>query len=172
MSFFSIFRKQSQSPAAPPEEPNPSTADKKDDIIVIPYGTGMPIDVIYGFISKDYEKDGYDDALINSSAEYCKSKENIILNDLNILFDRILLRYNDDMRIINVKIDNAKNLFAVSTASVLEARRQTCIEHIAEIQRMKAKYASKDPEIMTMIESYRRGFARGCAAQTATFLNI
>lgn len=144
---------------------------KQENVIAITYGTGMPIDVIYAFIGHDYEQDGYQDALINSSVEYCTAKENIILNELNQLFRRILLRYRGEIREIDVQIENAKSLFALTSASQLEARKETCEEHISEINDMVGKVDSKSPEMMTMIESYRRGFTKGCAAQTANFLN-
>lgn len=31
--------------------------------VLINYGTGMPIDLIYSFLKEDYETKGYDDAL-------------------------------------------------------------------------------------------------------------
>lgn len=54
---------------------------------------------------------------------------------------------------------------------MLVARKETCEEHISEINQMIEKLNAKSPEMMTMIESYRRGFTKGCAAQTANFLN-
>lgn len=148
----------------------PSTA-QAGDVISITYGTGMPIDVIYGFINHDYEQEGYQDALINSNAEFCTAKENIILNQLQQLFGRVLLRYRGEIRDIEVQISNARSLFALTSATLLEARKETCEEHIAEINRMIDKLNAKAPEMLTMIESYRRGFIKGCAAQTANFLN-
>lgn len=144
---------------------------KSENVIAIAYGTGMPIDVIYAFIGHNYEQDGYQDALVNSSVEYCTAKENIILNELNQLFRRVLLRYHGEIREIDVQIENAKSLFALTSASQLEARKETCEEHISEINGMIEKVDNKSPEMMTMIESYRRGFTKGCAAQTANFLN-
>ena len=149
----------------------PQSNNNNDEIITIQYGTGMPIDVIYGFINHDYEQDGYQDALINSDAEYCIAKEKIILNQLNQLFRRILLRYRGEIRDIEVQITNAKSLFALTSASLLDARKETCEEHIVEINEMIQKVNAKSPEMMTMIESYRRGFTKGCAAQTANFLS-
>lgn len=144
---------------------------KSNEIITITYGTGMPIDVIYGFIAHNYEQEGYQDALINTSVEYCTAKENIILNELNQLFRRILLRYRGEIRALDVQIENAKSLFALTSASQLSAHKETCEEHISEINEMIEKVNAKAPEMMTMIESYRRGFTKGCAAQTANFLN-
>lgn len=180
MKFFNLFKKTAATSPIPAEiatsESKPKTPEtntsNSGEIISITYGTGMPIDVIYAFINHDYEQDGYQDALINTDAEYCKAKETIILNKLNQLFRRVLLRYRGEIREIDVQIVNAKSLFALTSASLLEARKETCEEHIAEINQMIEKVNANSPEMMTMIESYRRGFKKGCAAQTANFLNL
>lgn len=182
MKIFSFFRKTN--PSGNPHEPIATQAITGDSttenalkeepsvkMISITYGTGMPIDIIYAFVNHDYEQEGYQDALVNPDAGYCTAKESMIQNQLQQLFRRILLRYRDEIRGIDVQIANAKSLFALTSASMLEARKETCEEHIAEINQMIEKSNAKSPEMMTMIESYRRGFTKGCAAQTANFLN-
>ena len=183
MKLFDLFKKSSTSATTTevdtmvlPMEEHPKLSAENNckssgNVISITYGTGMPIDVIYAFIAHNYEQDGYQDALVNTSVEYCTAKENIILNELNQLFRRVLLRYRGEIREIDVQIDNANSLFALTSASQLTAHKETCEEHITEIQGMIEKVNVKDPEMMTMIESYRRGFTKGCAAQTANFLN-
>lgn len=179
MGFFDFFRKHKLSEhvvAAADKEAITETTDTriepadKKNIITITYGTGMPIDAIYAFLDRDYEQEGYKDALTNADAEYCKAKEAIILNNLRQLFQRVLLRYSQEIRQLNVKIENMKSLFAITSASALEARKVTCDEHIAEINRMTEKLEAQSPEMMTMIDSYRRGFTKGIAAQTVDFL--
>ena len=149
----------------------PQKEEDKKKIITITWGTGMPIDVIFHFIHKNYEEDGYQDALINSDPKYRETKEEIILNDLKMLFMRISLRYKNDIREIDVKIDNAQKSLALSSASMLQARRDTYEEHLNEIQRMLEQLEAKDPKMMTMIESYRRGFLKGVAAATINFIS-
>ena len=164
---------QTKAPIAA-EEPEPKVQaeneSKPAELITIAYGTGMPIDVIYAYIGKDYEPEGYQDALVNSSVEYCKAKENIILNKLQQLFRQVSLAYNGEIRKLNVQIENSKSLFNITSASMLEARRDTCEEHIKEINEMREKLKVNAPEMMTMIDSYRRGFSKGVSAQTASFL--
>ena len=46
------------------------TQESKNDLITIVWGTGMPIDVIFNFIEKDFEEIGYKDALVNSDIKY------------------------------------------------------------------------------------------------------
>ena len=133
MKLFNIFKRTKPQTLANPAELGDSVGvdsptlsstnnSSNEEIITIQYGTCMPIDVIYDFINHDYEQDGYEDALINSDAEYCLAKEKIILNKLNQLFSRVLLRYRGDIRNIDVQIANAKSLFALTSASMLVKR--------------------------------------------------
>lgn len=123
--------------------------------------------MIYDIISTDHEKEGYDDALTNSSIEYCKAKESLILNELLQKFEQIKLKYENDIRVLSVKIENAKALMAPYTVANLEAKKAICTDHLDKIVEMKQRVDQKAPELMTMIDSYHRGFIRGCAAQRA-----
>ena len=145
--------------------------ENKQKIITIKWGTGMPIDVIFNFIHKDFEEEGYQDALVNSDLQYRETKEGIIRNDLKMLFKRISLRYKNDIREIGVQIENAQKAYALSSASLLQARKETYEEHLAEIAEMERLLDADDPKMITMIESYRRGFLKGIAAITLKFIN-
>lgn len=149
------------------EEPS----EKKPKLITIKWGTGLPIDVIFNFIHKDFEEEGYQDALINSDLQYRETKEAIIRNDLKMLFKRISLRYKNDIREINVQIDNAQKAFATTSASLLQARMDTYEEHLEEIAEMEDLLDANDPRMITMIESYRRGFLKGISAITRDYIN-
>ena len=88
-----------------------------------------------------------------------------------MLFKRITLRYKTDIRRVQVMIENNRQAFALAAASDLEALLETYNEHLAEISKMEGLLAANDPKMMTMIESYRRGFLKGNAAVTINFLN-
>lgn len=190
MNIFNIFRKQptpismmqneilpieavpgNSSVKEPDFMPKSNADEEVKDIITISYGTGMPIDILYASIHHDYEQEGYEDALVNSNAEYCKMKENIILNKLRQLFNQVLLRYRADIRRVDIEITNAKTLFALGTVNILQAHKDTCEEHINEINDMIHKLEAQAPEMMIMIDSYRRGFNKGCTAKTVNFLS-
>ena len=70
MRFIDFFRKNTSNTPVSTEEfgqeenvmnENP-TNEKNSSMITIKYGTGMPIDLIYAFLQKDYELKGYEDA--------------------------------------------------------------------------------------------------------------
>ena len=151
---------------SPEEEKN----DKKR-MITITWGTGLPIDVIFNFIHKNFEEDGFQDALVNSDISYRDAKEKIIRNDLEMLFKRIILKYKSDIRVVNVKIENANKALALGAAADLEALRATFEEHLTEIKDMQSQLEDNDPKMTTTIESYRRGFLKGIAANTVNFIN-
>lgn len=185
MSIFNIFGSKPKEEVAVEFEPSPAEtkdesngaieefqpADSKQRIVTITWGTGMPIDVIFNFIHKNFEEDGFQDALVNCDITYRDAKEKIIRNDLEMLFKRIILKYKGDIRIINVKIDNAHKALAIAAAADMEALRATYEEHLTEIQEMQSQLESNDPKMTTMIESYRRGFLKGIAANTVNFIN-
>ena len=145
--------------------------EEKKHLITITWGTGLPIDVIFNYIHKNFEEDGFQDALVNSDITYRDAKEKIIRNDLEMLFKRIILCYKKNIREIDVQINNARQAYALAAASSLEARRVTYEEHMAEIDEMREQFEADDPKMMTMIESYRRGFLKGITAISLKFIN-
>lgn len=145
--------------------------EEKEHLITITWGTGMPIDVIFNYIHKNFEEDGFQDALVNSDITYRDAKEKIIRNDLEMLFKRIILCYKKNIREIDVQINNARQAYALSAASSLEAQRTIYEEHLTEIDEMREQFEADDPKMMTMIESYRRGFLKGITAVSLKFIN-
>ena len=155
------------------DEKEAPVEEEKDDekkIITITWGTGMPIDVIFNFIHKNFEEEGFQDALVNQDVAYRDIKEKIICNDLDMLFKRIVLRYKNDIREVEIKIDNARKAYALTAAARLDSLKQTYEEHLSEIKEMQDMFAAEDPKMMTMIESYRRGFLKGITASTIEFI--
>lgn len=147
------------------------TPEDEKHLITITWGTGMPIDVIFNFIHKNFEEEGFQDALVNCDITYRDAKERIIRNDLEMLFKRIVLKYKSDIRIVNIKIENAQKALALAAASDMVALRETYEEHLSEIEEMQRQLKANDPKMTTMIESYRRGFLKGITANAVNFIN-
>ena len=145
--------------------------EKKNNIVTIKWGTGMPIDVIYNYIHKNFEDAGYQDALVNQDIAYRDARISIIRNDLEMLFNRITLCYKKNIREAQVRMDNSRKAFALSAAANLEAQLATYEEHLAEIEKMKQLFDDNDAKMLTMIESYKRGFLKGINAATMDFIN-
>lgn len=153
------------------EQNSPQEDEEKKKVVTITWGTGMPIDVIFSFIHKNFEEEGFRDALVNCDITYRDAKEKIIRNDLEMLFKRIALKYRSDIRMVNVRIDNAQKALALAAATDMSALKETYEEHLTEIHEMQKQLEANDPKMMTMIESYRRGFQKGIAASAVNFIN-
>ena len=144
--------------------------EEKKNLITITWGTGMPIDVIFNFIHKNFEEEGFQDALVNSDITYRDTKVKIIRYNLEMLFTRITLRYKSDIRMVDSKMDNAREAFALGAVAKLDSLKHTYEEHLTEIENMKELLDADDPKMTTMIESYRRGFMKGVTAATLNFI--
>ena len=157
------------------ENQNPVEKTKDDEsktnLITINWGTGLPIDVIFHYIHKNFEEEGFQDALVNSDITYRDTKEKIIRTDLEMLFKRITLRYKSDIREMVFKIDNARKASALAAAAQLDSLKETYEEHLAEIEEMQELLNADDPKMTTMIESYRRGFLKGITAATLNYID-
>ena len=151
--------------------PMEETKDEENkNLITITWGTGMPIDVIFNFIHKNFEEEGFQDALVNSDITYRDTKVKIIRYNLEMLFTRITLRYKSDIRMVDSKMDNAREAFALGAVAKLDSLKHTYEEHLTEIENMKELLDANDPKMTTMIESYRRGFMKGVTAATLNFI--
>ena len=117
MGFFSrLFGNEQQQTVIEEEEKKPLPEIKREDfvddsdpkedkgIVYIKYGTGMPIDAVYAYVEKDYEQEGYDDAICNPDSSYKESRKVIIRSGLNRRFEQVRLRYKNDLREIDVQI--------------------------------------------------------------------
>lgn len=149
-----------------------SEPTKESNIVTITFGTGLPIDAIYTFIGRDYEQEGYDDAMINLDNSYKESKKEIILNELKIRIEQVKLAYNNKLREIEVSISNIEQQGLINTSAQLKAKRQTYLEHIDKIKEIESSINLGDKKFLTMIDSYERGFLKGVAAKTIKFFDI
>lgn len=136
----------------------------------IHYGTRMPIDAVYAYIEYDYEDQGYSDAMCNVDNSYKESKKQIIKNGLKRLFEQVSLRYKSDLRDVEVQIEIVEQQGMTNTASSLKARKETFLEHMRIMKEMEVALDRGEQQMLSMINSYERGFLKGLAAKTDTLL--
>lgn len=148
----------------------PETISKDDNVVKMQYGTQMPIDIIYAFIERDYENDGYLDAMCNPDDSYKESKKAMIKHGLKRLFEQVGLRYKSDLRTIEVQITIMEQQGMANTASTLQARKETLLEHLAKMNEMEVALDNEEQKMMSMIKSYERGFLKGLAAKSDLLL--
>jgi hypothetical protein len=165
MNIFTFFRKGK----------NHSIDDSKsnENVILIPnnYETGFPIDAVYQYMSRDYEQIGYSDAIKNQEPSYKETKKSNILNGLKRHCDQVRLKYSDELRKLEVHINECEEQGLRVTKERLSAKKETYVEHINTIEKIKKSVEENNLEMLSMIESYERGFIRGVAEIAETFIN-
>ena len=135
-----------------------------NNIVMINYGTGMPIDLIYNDLKEDYEQKGYEDALCNPDMSYKEMNQSIIRHNIEIKFEQVILKYNDDLRDIDFHIESRAQAGLVDVVKQLKTKRETLQKHVDKLHEMETDFRNKAPYMMGVLLSYERGFLRGLAA--------
>lgn len=71
-----------------------ATSTEKEKPLTVSYATGWPIDVIYGYLHKNYENKGFEDAMIKSDLAFRDMNMGIIRNKILMVFREINLNYD------------------------------------------------------------------------------
>lgn len=134
--------------------------------------TGKPIDRIYNFVAKNYEQEGYDDAIVNRGKEYRDQKIKMIRNEFQNLFQSVRLEYKDRIRLLENEIVNAEELFIISSVRKFKSLKSTLEDHLALLAEMEQLLNDNDPKMTLMIQTYERGFAKGVMVSSEQFVNL
>ncbi len=178
MGLFNFFKKSNSANNSVSEQPeqekipeirkedfiDETPPNKNNDSVIIRYGTGMPIDLIYGYLREDYETKGYDDALSNPDTSYKEMNKAIIKSDLRIKFNQVRLKYEDDLRNVEFHIASRSQAGLVDLVNQLNAEKERLQHHMDELNRMEDDFNNEKPYMVGMLLSYERGFMKGLAA--------
>ena len=146
MGFFNLFNKKSDNgaklsvslpvidPAEAKEEiksvETPVTAPTNEEKpMTISYATGWPIDVVYGYLHKNYESKGFDDAMLKSDLAFCDLNMSIIKNKIQMVFREINLYYDVMKQDLQTRVDNCNAAGLLTTVAQLEKNMQLIDVH-------------------------------------------
>lgn len=181
MGFLNLFNKKSDNgakfsvslpvfdPAEAKEEiksvETPVTAPtNKEKPMTISYATGWPIDVIYGYLCKNYENKGFDDAMLKSDLAFRDLNMNLIKNKILLVFREINLNYDVMKQDLQIRIDNCNAAGLLTTVSELEKTMSTINAHKEELKQLEADFRNNANEASIPLQSYDCGFLRGIAS--------
>jgi hypothetical protein len=142
------------------EAPGDST-DKKP--LTVSYATGWPIDVIYGYLHKNNEEKGFNDAMVKSDLTFRDMNMNIIRNKILMVFREINLNYDVMKRDLEIRIETCSAAGLLSTVSELEKKMSTIKAHKAELEKLEEDFRNNEKEASIPLQSYECGFLRGIA---------
>lgn len=179
MGIFNIFNKKRDNENAlsvslPVVEPSESkeevasVAPVKEEAgankpLTVSYATGWPIDVIYGYLHKNYEDKGFADAMVKSDLAFRDMNMNLIRNKILMVFREINLNYDVMKQDLQVRIDNSNAAGLLTTVAALEKDMALYDAHKEELRQLEADFRNNANEASIPLQSYDCGFLRGIA---------
>lgn len=131
--------------------------------LTVSYATGWPIDVIYGYLHKNYEQKGFDDALVKSDLAFRDMNINIIRNKIIMVFREINLNYDMMREDLQTRLETCSAAGLLTTISDIEKRITVIETHKSELQRLENEFCNDKNETSIPLQSYECGFLRGIA---------
>ncbi len=140
------------------------TPTNKEKPMTISYATGWPIDIIYGYLCKNYENKGFDDAMLKSDLAFRDLNMSLIKNKILMVFREINLNYDVMKQDLQTRIDNCNAAGLLTTVSELEKTMSTINAHKEELKQLEADFRNNANEASIPLQSYDCGFLRGIAS--------
>ena len=144
------------------EETAKSEAPEKKPLTVS-YATGWPIDVIYGYLHKNYEEKGFNDAMVKSDLAFRDMNMNIIKNKILMVFHEINLSYEVRKRDLETRMETCSAAGLLTTLSDLQKQMAIINTHKAELEQLENDFRNNANEASVPLQSYDCGFLRGIA---------
>lgn len=143
------------------QEATNATTEKKT--LTVSYATGWPIDVIYGYLHKNNEEKGFNDAMVKSDLTFRDMNMNIIRNKILMVFREINLNYDVMKRDLEIRMDTCSAAGLLSSVSELEKTMSTIKAHKTELKELEEDFRNNEKEASIPLQSYECGFLRGIA---------
>ncbi len=120
--------------------------------------------LLYHFLDRNYEKKGYDDALMNPDSTHLQQNTEALKNDLERTIRKVKTFYEDFIREINFHISSRSRSGMVDTVEELQVKKETAEDHIKQVRLIEEEVANNKGVGQGIIISYTRGFRNGLAA--------
>lgn len=182
MGFFDLFKKKVDS-NNDNHNPNNELPEIKEDVFIdntepseksesIAFGLKPPIEIIYNYLTEDYEIKAYNDALTNPDKSYKDTNLEIIRSKLEVKFKQVLLAYDNMLREIEFHIKSRSQAGLTDLVEQLRVKKATYEMHVQQIHKMKEDLDSGELYMIGIFKSYEVGFLRGLASLSLTNLNM
>ena len=136
---------------------------KDEKPLKISYATGWPIDVIYGYLHKNYEEKGFNDAMLRYDLTFRDMNMEIIRNKILMVFREINLNYDVMGSDYRSRIETCSAVGLLTEVSELEKKMTIIKTHQEELKRLEADFRNDSNEASIPLKSYECGFLRGIA---------
>jgi hypothetical protein len=127
---------------------------------------------IFERIRKDYELEGYNDALSTADNKYKNENLEILKLDLQADIQEAEIDVKEYLKEIEFHINSRKKAELDDLVEELESKKEICLERLKTMVEMKLDIINESGTPFRMILAYKRGFNKGLAALTvATIIN-
>lgn len=152
----------------PVETINKTNGEKDKDAsenktLTVSYATGWPIDIIYGYLHKNYEEKGFNDALVKNDLAFRDMNMSIIRNKILMTFREINLNYDVMKKDIETRMETCSAAGLLTTLSDLSKQLAIIEAHKAELEQLERDFRNNANEASVPLQSYDCGFMRGVA---------
>ena len=131
--------------------------------LTVSYATGWPIDVVYGYLHKNYEDKGFQDAMLECDLAFKDMNLGLIRNKISMVFREINLNYDVKRQDVQRRIDNCNAAGLLTTVAQLEQTLQMIDAHKRELAELENDFRENASEASIPLQSYECGFKRGIA---------
>lgn len=138
-------------------------ASRENKPLTVSYATGWPIDVIYGYLHKNYEDKGFADAMLKSDLAFRDLNMSLIRNKILMVFREINLNYDVMKQDLQVRIDNCNAAGLLTTVAEIEKTMSLINAHKEELSQLELDFRNNANEASIPLQSYDCGFLRGIA---------
>lgn len=153
----------SQESIVPTETSKQKAKEDEKRPLTVSYATGWPIDVVYGYLHKNYEQKGFEDAMLKSDLTFRDMNKNIIKNKILMVFREINLNYDVMRQDLQERINSCSVAGLLTIVSQLEKRISLIDSHKEELRCLEENFRNNTNEASIPLQSYECGFLRGIA---------
>ena len=145
------------------EAPVIEKASPENKPLTVSCATGWPIDIIYGYLHKNYEDKGFADAMVKSDLAFRDLNMSLIRNKILMVFREINLNYDVMKQDLQVRIDTCNAAGLLTTVAEIEKTMSLINAHKEELRKLEADFRNNANEASIPLQSYDCGFLRGIA---------
>lgn len=119
------------------------------------------LDLVYDYLQIDFERKGYEDALVTPDEKYMYDNISILLYDLNILVQKADYYYTKIIKDIEFHIDSRKRMGLIDLVIELQSQRDLAVYEMDKLKLILDDIKSGNGATKRIEASYRKGFLRG-----------
>ncbi|MEJ6980553.1 hypothetical protein WG906_08840 [Pedobacter sp. P351] len=122
------------------------------------------INLLFAFLDKNHEENGYNDALVNPDSSHLQQNLDALKNELSRTIRKVRTFYEDFITEINFHIESRSRSGMIDTVQELTMKKDIAQSHIKKVIEIEADAKEGTGESQGIVISYTRGFKNGLAA--------